>query len=180
MAKISNQGIKIPDNVTVNISKEEVSLTGPKGSVSVKLDKDIKIKRENSQVYVTDNADKERAKRQSTKKHILNALTGVVSGWKRQLELLGVGFRAEVKNDQLILNVGYSHAVRIEKPAGVNFSVDKNIITVLGADKQAVGNIASIIRRVRPPEPYKGKGIRYLGENVRRKLGKKAKAVGVK
>ena len=107
---------------------------------------------------------------------IFNMVNGVVAGYEKKLEIEGVGFKANIEGDQLVLNIGFSHPVKIKTPDGIKFSVEKNVITISGIDKGSVGQIAAKIRDARPPEPYKGKGIRYAGEQIRRKLGKKAVA----
>jgi len=106
--------------------------------------------------------------------HLANMVQGVCAGFEKQLQIEGIGYRAAVEGKDLVLNIGFTHPVRIIAPADIAFKVEKNIVTVSGCDKETVGKIAAQVRRVRPPEPYKGKGIRYVGENVRRKAGKKA------
>jgi large subunit ribosomal protein L6 len=107
---------------------------------------------------------------------IANSVKGVTEGWKKQLELVGTGYRSEVQGNKLVLNVGYSHQIIIEAPEGITFKVEKSVINVDGIDKQVVGQVAANIRSSRPPEPYKGKGVKYVGEYIRRKAGKAAKA----
>ena len=114
----------------------------------------------------------------TTRARLANAVLGVSAGWEKKLELVGTGFRAEVNGQTLVLTIGYSHPVKIEAPEGISFKVEKNIVTIAGIDKEVVGQIAALARAQRPPEPYQGKGIKYIDEIIRRKPGKAAKTVG--
>ena len=176
MSRIGKKPIMIPEKVEVKIEKQKVSVKGPKGELQMEVRPEIKIEQKNGQIFVSP--------QQETKKTnafwglqrtlIFNMIEGVTKGYEKKLELRGVGYRADLKGEDLVLKVGFSHLVPIKKIEGVKFSVEKNIITVSGIDKEVVGRIAAKIRKVRLPEPYKGKGIRYLGEEVKRKTEKKA------
>jgi large subunit ribosomal protein L6 len=180
MSRIGKLPIPIPQGVTVTIKKNSVVVKGPKGELSRDFPPEIELKQEDSQVVVTRHSDHRthRAKHGLVRALLNNMVVGVSAGFKRELHIEGVGYRAGLQNKNLELNVGYSHPVVFEPPEGISFEVDKSgrELTVLGIDKELVGEIAARIRRTRPPEPYKGKGIRYVGERVRRKAGKAGKA----
>ena len=181
MSRIGKLPIKIPQGVTVNINKNHVSVKGPKGQLSRDFLPEINIEQEDGQIVVTRNNDHRlhRAKHGLTRALLNNMVIGVSTGFKRELEIEGVGYRAVVEGKNLVLNVGYSHPVVIEPPEGVSFEVPDRAgrqLIVSGSDKEVIGEIAAQIRRTRPPEPYKGKGIRYAGEQIRRKAGKAGKA----
>lgn len=158
----------------------KVVVTGPKGSVALSIGNEINIATHEDVVSVTSKGTGKEgtAVYGTTRAKIANAVSGVSIGWSRQLELVGTGYRAEVDGKTLILTIGYSHSVKIEAPEGISFKVEKNIITIEGVDRELVGQIAAKTRAVRPPEPYQGKGIKYVGEVIRRKAGKAAKTVG--
>jgi large subunit ribosomal protein L6 len=180
MSRIGKMPIDIPQGVTVDIKKNLVVVKGPKGELQRDFPPEITIKQEDGQVIVTRQSDHRthRAKHGLTRALLSNMVTGVSNGFRRDLHIEGVGYRAGLKGKSLELNVGYSHPVVFEPPEGIAFEVDKSgrELAVTGVDKQVVGEIAAQIRRVRPPEPYKGKGIRYVGERIRRKAGKAGKA----
>ena len=176
MSRIGKKPIKIPEGVSVKVSDEKVQIKGPKGELSFVIRPEISVKIEGEQIVVE---PKFRVKNINaywglTRSLINNAVIGVSYGYKKQLEIQGVGYRAELKDKKLILKVGFSHLVEYDIPQDINVSVEKNIITVSGIDKQKVGEIAAQIRRIKPPDPYKGKGIRYVGEEIILKEGKKA------
>ncbi len=179
MSRIGRLPVIVPPGVQVEIKGSFVRVKGPKGELSFVFSPKINISQEGDQIIVTRNSDQpdERALHGTTRAVIQNMVTGVSKGFERVLEINGVGYRAEVKGKKLVLNVGYSHPVEIEPPEGVEFEVDAKArqIKVKGYDKQVVGQAAANIRAVRPVEPYHGKGIRYLGEKVRRKAGKSGK-----
>ncbi len=180
MSKIGKAPVKIPQGVTVEISEGEVRVTGPKGALVRRIHPTTDVKVENGQIIVTSTA-KDKIGHSiygTTRALIANMVNGVSVGWTKELELVGTGFKAEVVGRDLVLTVGYSHPVKIEAPELVSFKVEKTIISVSGPDREVVGQIAADIRKVRPPEPYKGKGIKYRDEVIRRKPGKAAKAVG--
>ena len=183
MSRIGKLPVPVPQGVTVDIKKNSVTVKGPKGELSRDFPPEISLKQEDGQVVATRNSDHRihRAKHGLTRALLNNMVVGVSDGFTRNLQIEGVGYRAVIEGSNLILNVGYSHPVVIEPPAGISFEVtDRNgrRLVVSGIDKEVVGEIAARIRRVRPPEPYKGKGIRYEGELVRRKAGKAGKAIG--
>jgi large subunit ribosomal protein L6 len=177
MSRIGKQPISVPDGVEVTIQPELVKVTGPKGELQERVNRDIDVKQENGEVLVTrpSNRGDHRALHGLTRTLVANMVQGVTDGFEKRLEIQGVGYRATLKGKDLELAVGYSHSVTIEAPAGIEFEVPMPTrIAVRGSSKQAVGEVAARIRKVRPPEPYKGKGIRYEGEYVQRKVGKRA------
>ncbi|MSO43819.1 MAG: 50S ribosomal protein L6 [Thermoleophilia bacterium] len=177
MSRIGRAPISVPDGVTVDITGQKVTVTGPKGTLKHVVAEPIRIVQEDDALLVTRPTDRgpHRSLHGLSRSLVANMVTGVTEGFERRLELVGVGYRAQMKGTTLEVAVGFSHPVQVEAPEGVTFNVpDPTRIVVTGIDKQQVGQIASEIRRVRPPEPYKGKGIRYAGENVRRKVGKRA------
>lgn len=180
MSKIGKAPINIPEGVTVSVDGLEVSVVGPRGSLKRKFSRKVNIEIKEGKILVSAKGTGKSTLSVwgTTRAIIAGMVEGVVNGWKKELELVGTGYRAEVQGTTLILTVGYSHPVNIEAPEGIAFKVEKTIITVEGPNKEVVGQIAANIRNVRPPEPYKGKGIKYLDEVVRRKAGKAAKAVG--
>ena len=179
MSRIGRMPVEIPGGVQVELNGLNVRVKGPKGELRRSFSPLIAIKMENNQLVVTRNSDHpaERALHGTTRAVLANMLHGVSEGFVVVLEVEGVGYRAEIEGKTLALYVGYSHPVKMEPPAGVNYEVDTKTrkIKVLGFDKELVGQTAANIRDVRPPEPYHGKGIRYSGEHVRRKAGKAGK-----
>lgn len=180
MSRIGRLPVVVPQGVTVNINKNNVVVKGPKGELSRDFPPEINLAQEDGRIVVSRNSDHRihRAKHGLTRALLYNMVTGVSTGFRRNLYIEGVGYRANVQGSNLELSVGYSHPVVFEPPAGISFEVDKSgrELAVLGIDKELVGEIAARIRRTRPPEPYKGKGIRYAGERIRRKAGKAGKA----
>lgn len=179
MSKIGQLPITIPAAVTVEVSDKAVKITGPKGTLEVAYDNRlIAIKVDNQEVVVSLKKESKVARSLwgTVRMLIANNIIGVTEGWKKQLELIGTGYRSEVQGNTLVLTVGYSHPVKIEAPKDITFKVEKSIVNVDGIDKQVVGQVAAVIRSSRPPEPYKGKGVKYVGEVIRRKAGKAAKA----
>ena len=177
MSRIGRAPIPVPSGVTVDISGQKVSVKGPKGELEHVVSEPIRIAQEDGVLVVTRPTDRgpHRALHGLSRTLVANMVTGVTDGFQRKLELVGVGYRAQLKGKNLELAVGFSHPVTFEPPEGITFEVpEATQIVVSGINKQQVGQIASEIRRVRPPEPYKGKGIRYEGEVVRRKVGKRA------
>lgn len=179
MSRIGRLPVAIPSGVQVNVQGSNVHVKGPKGEMKRTFSTLVGIAMENGQVVITRNSDAaaERALHGTTRAVIANMVRGVSSGFSVVLEVEGVGYRAEMEGKNLALFVGYSHPVKVEPPTGISFEVDQKTrqIKVLGYDKEVVGQTASEIRGVRPPEPYHGKGIRYAGEKVRRKAGKAGK-----
>lgn len=183
MSRLGRRPLPIPPGVTVEADETSVRVEGPKGTLTTRLPRGIVAAVEDGAVVVRPAPGRERARGVAAVwgtawAHIGNALRGVTEGFTKKLELQGVGYRAELTGRTLKLLLGFSHPVEVEAPEGITFSVEKNIITVAGSSKQAVGEAAAAIRRIRPPEPYKGKGVRYEGEVVRRKPGKLAGAAG--
>ena len=183
MSRIGKLPITVPQGVTVNINKNMVTVKGPKGELSRDFPPEIDLKQEDGQIVATRNSDHRthRAKHGLTRALLNNMVVGVSDGFNRKLQIEGVGYRSALEGNNLVLNVGYSHPVVIEPPEGISFEITDRAgreIVVSGIDKEVVGEISARIRRVRPPEPYKGKGIRYQGEQIRRKAGKAGKAAG--
>ncbi|MBE7469261.1 MAG: 50S ribosomal protein L6 [Anaerolineae bacterium] len=180
MSRIGRLPVVIPKGVTVDINKNSVVVKGPKGELQRDFPPEIELKQEDGQVVTTRHSDHRthRSKHGLTRALLNNMVTGVSTGFKRQLYIEGVGYKAAVEGKKLVLNVGYSHNVVFEPPQGVSFEIDKTgrDLTITGIDKEVLGEISARIRRTRPPEPYKGKGIRYAEEKVRRKAGKAGKA----
>lgn len=183
MSKIGKMPVILAEGVTAVVADKKVTVTGPKGSLSFPIPAGIQVAVEDGKIVVSqDVATRETTKNMFglTRAMIANMVTGVSKGNEKKLELSGVGYRAQASGSELTLSVGFSHPVKIKAPEGVTFTVADNVITVAGTDKAIVGLIASRVRAVRPPEPYKGKGIKYVGEYIRKKAGKAAKAVGAK
>jgi large subunit ribosomal protein L6 len=178
MSRIGKRPIAIPAKVTVTIDGQSVTVKGPKGELSRVLPPEVTVVQEGETLLVN-RRDESRVARQRhglCRTLVANMVEGVSQGFQRRLEIQGVGYRAQVQGKTLTLNMGYSHPVQIEPPDGIQFAVENNVnVMVSGIDKEIVGNTAARIRAVRPPEPYKGKGIRYAGEVVRRKAGKAGK-----
>lgn len=178
MSRIGNSPINIPSGVTVERTGQTVSINGSKGSLKLDIDPAIVVEVAGDTVVVKRKKEDKRVKAMHglVRNLLNNMVKGVMEGWSKNLELVGVGFRAQPSGDKLILNVGYSHPVEIIAPAGISFEVSDNTkIKVLGIDKQLVGQMAANIKKVRTPDVYKGKGIRYEGEYIRKKVGKSAK-----
>jgi len=177
LSRIGKQPIELPSGVNVAISPGRVQVNGPLGELSQSVPARMQVSQEDGSLVVkrpTERGD-DRALHGLTRSLLANMVEGVTKGFEKRLELQGVGYRAALRGTDLELNVGYSHPVLIKPPQGINFEVpDATSILVKGIDKQQVGEMAAQVRKVRPPEPYKGKGIRYEGEYVRRKVGKRA------
>jgi len=180
MSRIGKLPINIPEGITVDIDGSTLIVKGPKGTLERKFPEVVGFEKDANQIKVNLKkvGSKTKALYGTTRALLANMIKGVSEGWSKTLELVGTGFRAEVSGDTLFLSVGYSHPVKIKAPEGITFKVDKVNITVEGIDKELVGQVAANIRKVRPPEPYKGKGIKYKDEVIRRKAGKAAKALG--
>lgn len=181
MSRIGNKPISIPQGVTVSIDGSKVVVSGPKGQLTTDFRPEVKIVSADNKITVERVKETPKAKSLHglSRTLIENMILGVTQGWNKGLELVGVGYRTAVEGTDLVLNVGFSHQVKFPAPAGITFTVSENSkINVSGIDKQLVGETAAQIRRVKPPEPYKGKGIRYIGELVRKKAGKAVKAAG--
>jgi large subunit ribosomal protein L6 len=174
MSRVGKKPIEVPGNVSVTMDGDLVSVKGPKGELSFRRHSTIDVKMEGSELVcsVRRKIKESPALWGTTRARIGNMVEGVVSGYKKQLELQGVGYRAQLKGKDLQLALGYSHPIVVKALDGITFTVENNVITVEGIDKEKVGQVAADIRKLRKPEPYKGKGVRYVGENVRRKVGK--------
>jgi large subunit ribosomal protein L6 len=177
MSRIGRKPIEVPDGVTVSLGPGRVTVNGPKGELAQTVSDRMQVAEDGGTLTVTRPTDRgpDRALHGLTRSLIANMVAGVTEGFERQLEIQGVGYRAKLAGKALELSVGYSHPVTIQAPDGIEFEVPQPTqVIVRGIDKQLVGETAARIRRTRPPEPYKGKGIRYAGEQVRRKVGKRA------
>lgn len=178
MSRIGLKPIEIPEGVEVKLNENHLHVKGPKGELSRTLHENMKINIEGNTITVErPNDEKEnRSLHGTTRSLISNMVEGVKNGFQKELEIIGVGYRAQLQGNKLVVNAGYSHPVEIEQEENIEFELPKNTeIIVKGIDKERVGAVAANIRAIRPPEPYKGKGIRYKGEHVRRKEGKTAK-----
>ena len=179
MSRIGRMPVEIPGGVQVELKAPFVHVKGPKGELQRSFSPMIGIALENNQLVITRKSDNpaERALHGTTRAVLANMVHGVSKGFETVLEVEGVGYRAEMNGKNLMLYVGYSHPVEMEPPAGISFATDAKTrqIKVMGYDKEVVGQVAANVRKVRPPEPYHGKGLRYLGERVRRKAGKAGK-----
>jgi large subunit ribosomal protein L6 len=176
MSRIGKKPIAIPSGVNVTLSGQTVTVKGPKGELAWTVAEEVEVKQEGSELSLTPRNETDRAKAMwgLSRTLVFNMVTGVSTGFEEKLELVGVGYRAAVNGRVLNLQLGFSHDINIDPPEGITFTSGKQTeIKISGADKQAVGEVAAKIRRIRPPEPYKGKGVRYVGEKVRRKEGKK-------
>jgi len=180
MSKIGKKPIDIPSGVTVSDGNNNIVVKGPKGELSVAIDSIIKIDIKDNQIILS-------PKKETKKANVLwglsrsllaNMVYGVEKGYEKELELQGVGYKVAQKGNDLELNLGFSHSIDFKAPKGIEFKVEKNKIIVSGIDKQLVGQVAANIRSLKKPEPYKGKGIRYVGEQIKRKVGKKAVGAG--
>lgn len=178
MSRIGKQIIILPEKVSANINESIIFIEGPKGKLSYKLSQLIDIQQKNNEITLKINkSNKASQELHGLSRTIINNMAlGVSQGFFKKLEIHGVGYRAQINNKELILNVGYSHPVKINAPNGISIKVEKNTeIIVSGISKEIVGQVAAKIRSVKPPEPYKGKGIRYINEKIKRKVGKAGK-----
>ena len=181
MSRIGKKPIEIPDQVEVKLDGSVIGVSGPKGELSLRVHPQVKFEIKDKAINVT--VDRPEDKKQASlwglfRTLVGNMILGVTVGFKKELEINGIGFKAQVSGSKLVLNVGFSHPVEIKTPAGLKIAVENNVITVTGADKQLVGQCAAQIRSVRRPDPYKAKGLKYEGEIIRRKAGKAATKVG--
>jgi large subunit ribosomal protein L6 len=176
MSRIGKKAVAIPNGVQVTLDGQTVTVKGPKGQLSWTVAEEIEVRQDGQDLLLTKRTEGPRAQAMwgLSRTLVANMVTGVTAGFERSLELVGVGYRAAMKGSALSMQLGFSHEVDVPPPAGITFAVPKQTeIKISGIDKQQVGEIAAQIRRLRPPEPYKGKGVRYAGEQVRRKEGKK-------
>lgn len=178
MSRIGNKPITVPEGVEVTLKENHITVKGPKGTLQKELHKNITVTMDGNTIHVTRPNDEaeNRSLHGLTRTLINNMIEGVVHEFKRELEINGVGYRAQKKGNQLVMNLGYSHPVEMDPPEGITFDLaDANHITVRGIDKELVGQTAAVIRTKRPPEVYRGKGIKYAEEHIRRKEGKSGK-----
>jgi large subunit ribosomal protein L6 len=183
MSRIGRLPITVPSGVDVTIDGRNVTVTGPKGTLSRALHPDITVSREDGTIVVTRPTEQKTHKQLHglTRTLVNNMVVGVTDGYRKGLEITGVGYRATLNGKKLTLNLGYSHPIEIDPPAGISFEVENPTrLAVVGIDKELVGQIAAKVRATRKPEPYKGKGVRYSGEYIRRKAGKAGKIGGKK
>ncbi|MBI3240763.1 MAG: 50S ribosomal protein L6 [Chloroflexi bacterium] len=180
MSRIGRKPVSVPKGVTVTVNGNEVKVKGPKGELTRVFRDEVAVKQEGDSLHVERSGDERqtRALHGLTRALLSNMVVGVSAGFNKVLQIEGVGYRAEMKGKDLVMALGYSHPVVVTPPAGITFSVDEKArtITIAGADKEQVGQVTADIRKWRKPEPYKGKGLRYLGEQIRRKAGKAGKA----
>jgi large subunit ribosomal protein L6 len=173
MSRIGNKVISVPSGVKVAIREGVVDVQGPKGKMSVKLPRGIAFEQKDSILLAKRETDEQRALHGLARALVANAVTGVTSGFKKELDIVGVGYRAELKGKNLVLALGYSHPIEFPIPDGIQVAVEKQThLTVSGADKNQVGQVAANLRALRPPDPYKQKGIRITGERLKKKAGK--------
>jgi large subunit ribosomal protein L6 len=180
MSRVGKQPIEKPDSVEVKLEGRDITVKGPKGEMTKSIPREIEVKIEGNKIVVgrKSNVKQARALHGTYRALIQNMVKGVTEGWKKELEIVGAGYRAEGSDKEITLSIGFSHPVKIEAPEGIKFTIQKTEITVEGIDRELVGQVSANIRKVRPPEPYKGKGIRYKDEVVLKKPGKAAKATG--
>ena len=183
MSRIGKKSIEIPQGVKAELSNGQIKVSGPKGELVKTVHGEINIEIKDGKIFVTPKLDNPMSNLKKGKSLwglyralIYNMIAGVNKGFEKKLEIEGVGFKANVEGNNLVLNLGFTNPVKIEKPANINFIVEKNVITVSGPDRELVGHIAALIRIQKKAEPYKGKGIKYQGEKIRRKEGKKVVA----
>ncbi|HDM31800.1 MAG TPA: 50S ribosomal protein L6 [bacterium] len=184
MSKIGKKPIEIPNNVKVEIQGQRVLVEGPKGKLEKEFPSEIKIEMKEGKIFLSPKIEEKKLKGKLkkikalwglTRQLIFNMIEGVTKGFEKKLVIQGLGYRANMEGDTLVLQVGFSHPVKVTFPKEIKVTVEKNIISVSGIDKELVGQIAAKIRNVKPAEPYKEKGIKYLGERIKRKVAKKAK-----
>jgi large subunit ribosomal protein L6 len=176
MSRLGKIPIKLPAGVEASFADNVLTVKGPKGSLVRTIKSDVAVKIEDNTITLTPDKKSEDAPALwgTYAAHANNMVTGVTEGFSKILEIEGVGYRAEMRGNKLVINVGFSHPVELDVPEGLTAAVEKNVITITGADKDAVGQFAANVKKVKKPEPYKGKGIRYQGEYIIRKQGKKA------
>ena len=180
MSRVGKKPIEIPKEVQIKIEGQKIVISGPKGTLEREFRPEIGFEIKERKIFVFPKIESKITKALwgTYRQLVSNMIEGVVKGYEKKLEIEGLGYKATMEGENLVLRVGFSHPVIITPPKGIKISVEKNIITVSGIDKELVGQVAANIKKVKPAEPYKGKGIKYLGEKIRRKVGKKATAVG--
>ena len=180
MSRVGKKPILIPAGVEVKIEGDKVFVKGPKGELQREVRPEIKIETKEGKIFLSEEKENKKSKALwgLTRMLIFNMVKGVVDGYEKKLQIEGIGYKANMEGGNLVLQVGFSHPVKVKKPEGINFSAEKNIITISGINKELVGQTAAKIRAIRPTEPYKGMGLKYVGEIVRRKEGKKVVTAG--
>jgi len=180
MSRIGKNPINIPDGINIEIDKKEIRIKNSNDVMEIQLIPEIMVKQEDNQIIVERSSDRRHAKAMhgTVRQLIASAITGLSAGFTKELEIQGVGYSANMQGSRLLLQLGYSHDILFEPPTGINITASKNNVSISGFNKQLVGEVAAKIRSFRKPEPYKGKGIRYKGEYVRRKQGKTVGGVG--
>jgi len=181
MSRIGRKPVAIPAGVSVTVGASEVTVKGPKGSLSLHVPSSCKVTQESNTIVVTRTGDDKsvRAAHGTTRAHLNNMVKGVTAGFSKELEIVGVGYKAEAKGQTLTLTIGFSHLVNFAAPQGITIETpEPTKIKISGIDRQKVGQVAAEIRGIRPPEPYKGKGIKYIDEHIERKAGKSAVGAG--
>ncbi|MBP2161814.1 MULTISPECIES: 50S ribosomal protein L6 [Asticcacaulis] len=176
MSRIGKKAISVPNGVNITLAGQDVTVKGPKGQLNWKVVEEIEVRQEGNVLHISPRGETQRHKAMwgLSRTLIANMVKGVTEGYEVTLEMVGVGYRAAMQGQKLELSLGFSHPVVLDPPAGIKFEVPKQTeIKIVGIDKQAVGEMAAKVRKIRPPEPYKGKGVKYAGEKVRRKEGKK-------
>lgn len=182
MSNIGKKPVHIEEGVTVVVSGSVLTVSGPKGTLETKIPRGVDVAIQDGIAFVKRTTTDRNAEKfvGLVRALLANMVHGVAFGFEKKLELSGVGYRARVEGNDLILNIGFANPVKVGAPLGIKFQVDEGVITVSGNDKQLVGDVADTVRKVRPPDPYKAKGIKYEGEYIRRKAGKAAKTIGAK
>ena len=177
MSRLAKKPIILPKNVSFSLGSGNATLNGPKGETKFFVHENIEIKQQGDELLVVSKASNQKNTKAllgTTFSLLKNSVKGVRDGFEKKLEIEGIGYKAQLEGDTLLLSLGFTHPVKIKAPKGISFKVEKNVKTVSGVDKESVGQTASTIRSKKPPEPYKGKGIHYVGEVIRKKAGKKA------
>lgn len=177
MSRIGKLPITLPQGITVDLSDGHIKISGSLGDLTLPIPGGIKVEKKEQQIFITRTSEekKVRSLHGLIRSLIYNMVVGVSQGFTKELELVGVGYKAELRSNSLVMSIGYSHPVTVEAPDSITFEIEKNVIRVKGIDKQLVGQVSANIRKYRKPEPYKGTGIKYLGERILRKAGKSAK-----
>jgi large subunit ribosomal protein L6 len=175
MSRVGKKPILIPEDIQVKIEGKTAIIKGPKGELSKKIGPEIKIEIKENKIFLTLQVEnkKNKALWGLTRNLLANMIKGVKEGFEKKLEIEGIGYKASLSGNDLELSLGFTHPIKIKAPEGIKFLVEKNTITVSGIDKELVGQTAAKIRKIKPPEPYKGKGVRYAGEVIKKKVGKK-------
>ena len=176
MSRLAKKPILLPKSVNFSLQNGNAVFSGPKGEVKISMHEDVTLEQKGGEIFIISKNPQKNTKAMlgTTYSLFKNAAKGVEEGFEKKLEIEGIGYKAQLEGDSISLSLGFSHPVKIKPQKGISFKVEKNVITVSGADKEIVGRVAAEIRSQKPPEPYKGKGIHYLGEIIRRKAGKKA------